>query len=308
MDYQILTSGRLSEQFVDFIRSEYPCFSVVRAESQDEVNTLLPTANAIAGFNFITVEDISHIKWIHAFGAGVDSYLAIPTLESSTIITRTTGDLGRKMGEFCLAQILAELKSLFPLYENQRGKSWNQIPTNNLFDQKVLVLGTGSIGVGIAQQLQGHVKKITGLNRSKKPVDSFDETVSWDMIGDQQDFDIVVNTLPSTAATSAFLNEDFFKNFKNIIFVNVGRGDSVDENGLLRSIDLGHVRRAILDVFSIEPLPSGSPLWTNQNVTISPHQSGLTTIDDVASCFRLVYDALQQETTNDLFIDIKRGY
>ncbi|MEP5612223.1 MAG: NAD(P)-dependent oxidoreductase, partial [Cyclobacteriaceae bacterium] len=89
---------------------------------------------------------------------------------------------------------------------------------------------------------------------------------------------------------------------------NVGRGDSVDEIDLLRSVELGHLRRAVLDVFTSEPLPEKSPLWANPKVTISPHQSGLTTINDVAHCFRFAYEAINEGTTNDLFINRKRGY
>lgn len=307
MEYRILTSGRLADQFYKFVKANFPSIQVLKAAKQ-EIKSLLPEVNAIAGFNFLTEEDISHIKWIHAFGAGVDSYLRIPSLSRDTVITRTTGDLGRKMGEFCLAQILAELKSLFPLYENQRSKSWNQIPTSNLYDQKVLVLGTGSIGRGIAQQLQGHVKKIIGLNRSNSPVDSFDEIVTWETLGEQQDINVVIGALPSTSKTSTVLNADFFKKFENVIFINVGRGDSVDETGLLKSIELGHIRRAVLDVFSTEPLPAKSPLWINPKVTISPHQSGLTTIDDVAPCFKIAYQTMNEGTTNDLFIDREKEY
>ncbi|MEP5611467.1 MAG: NAD(P)-dependent oxidoreductase, partial [Cyclobacteriaceae bacterium] len=219
MEYRILTSGRLSGKFYDFIKVDFPSVEILKAEGRD-IKSLLPEVNAIAGFNFIIDEDISHIKWVHAFGAGVDSYLRIPSLSHETIITRTTGDLGRKMGEFCLAQILAELKSLFPIYENQRSKSWNQIPTSNLYDQKVLVLGTGSIGEAIARQLGGQVKKIVGLNRSQRSVKSFDEIRNWDTLGDLSDVDVVIAALPSTRETSSSLDGNFFKKFNNAIFIN----------------------------------------------------------------------------------------
>ncbi|MEP1097408.1 MAG: D-2-hydroxyacid dehydrogenase [Cyclobacteriaceae bacterium] len=305
---RILTSGRLSSEFCDFVKNEYPDFSIVRAESKDEILSLLPTADVLAGFNFLKGEDISHIKWIHAFGAGVDSYLKIPSLKQETTITRTTGALGSKMGEFCLSQILAEIKSLFPIYENQKRSIWKQIPTANLFDQEVLILGTGSIGSGIAKRLNGQVKKIIGLNRSQRPVESFDEIRTWVSLGDLSNIDVVIGALPSTSETSSVLGDDFFKKLNNVIFINVGRGDSVDEEALVKGIESGRVRRAILDVFAVEPLPKNSPLWSNESVTISPHQSGLTTIEDVGSSFQRSYEAIKNGKRNELFINTEKEY
>jgi len=308
MNNRILTSGRLSEEFCNFIEGDYPNFSIARAESKSEILSLLPTVDVIAGFNFLSDEDISHIKWIHAFGAGVDQYLKNPSLNQETIITRTTGDLGSKMGEFCLAQILVEIKSLFPIYENQQKSIWKQTPTANLFDQEVLILGTGSIGSGIAKRLKGQVKKIIGLNRSQRPVEPFDEIRRWDTLGDLSDTNVVIGALPSTSETSFSLGEAFFKKLNNAIFINVGRGDSVDEVALIKAIELGHIRRAVLDVFTKEPLPKESPLWENECVTISPHQSGLTTIEDVGSSFKLSYEAIKNGTRNELFIDREKEY
>jgi phosphoglycerate dehydrogenase-like enzyme len=59
-------------------------------------------------------------------------------------------------------------------------------------------------------------------------------------------------------------------------FVNIGRGEIVDEPALVDALATGHLGGAGLDVFATEPLPSGSPLWTMPNVIITPHSSGIT--------------------------------
>ncbi len=308
MEYRMLTYGRLAEDFEAHVKSSYPEILITKATSKSEIKSILPDVNAIAGFNFLTDEDVSGIKWIHAFGAGVDSYLKLESLDPNTTITRTTGDLGKQMGEFCLTYILAEIRSIFTTYENQKIATWKQIPARSLADLNVLILGTGSIGQGIAQQLNGLVNKIIGLNRSGTSAAQFHDTYNWDSISQIQDIHVVISALPSTTETSSILDTAFFKLFNAVIFINVGRGDAVDENVLIEAINSGHVNNAILDVFPEEPLPKESNLWTNDRVLISPHQSGLTTIDDVTSCFKLAFNAMKRDERNNLFVDQEKGY
>jgi len=308
MKYKILTHGRLSGEFQDFIKINYPTLSVVKADSKDELKNLLPKVNAVAGFNFLTSEDLSTIKWIHAFGAGIDSFLTLD-LHPDTIITRTTGDLGRKIGEFVLAYILTEIKAIIPIYANQNKRIWKQLPTANLSDLNILVLGTGSIGQGVAQKLKNLTKNVIGLNRSKTENSWFDEIWDWSSVQESDlKIDVMINTLPETKETVLLLNKRFFKNFNQLILINVGRGNTLQEKELEQAIQRGNVRTGILDVFSEEPLPKTSPLWANKNVLISPHQSGITTFEDISSSFNLVYDALATGERNHLFVDLERGY
>ena len=58
--------------------------------------------------------------------------------------------------------------------------------------------------------------------------------------------------------------------------VNVSRGAVMNEADLLSGLDSGHISGAVLDVFSVEPLPAESSLWTHPNIHITPHISGAT--------------------------------
>jgi phosphoglycerate dehydrogenase-like enzyme len=58
---------------------------------------------------------------------------------------------------------------------------------------------------------------------------------------------------------------------RGAIFVNVGRGDVVDEQALVDALRDGRIAGAALDVFAEEPLPPDSPLWEMENVIVSPH-------------------------------------
>ena len=53
--------------------------------------------------------------------------------------------------------------------------------------------------------------------------------------------------------------------------MNVARGAIVNDAALIDALNSGHLAGAALDVFSEEPLPDTSPLWTHPRVIVSPH-------------------------------------
>ena len=57
-------------------------------------------------------------------------------------------------------------------------------------------------------------------------------------------------------------------------YINVGRGEVVQEAALVDALRQGEIAGAALDVFETEPLPADSPLWLMPQVIISPHMSG----------------------------------
>ena len=56
--------------------------------------------------------------------------------------------------------------------------------------------------------------------------------------------------------------------------INVGRGAVVDEAAMIEALRSRHLKGAALDVFATEPLPPDHPLWTLDNVFITPHMGG----------------------------------
>jgi len=73
----ILTYGNLADGFKAFIDKEYPELNCLLAKDKQEVEQFLPEAQYVAGFNFLSKMEISHLEWIHSFGAGVDSFMKL---------------------------------------------------------------------------------------------------------------------------------------------------------------------------------------------------------------------------------------
>ena len=84
--------------------------------------------------------------------------------------------------------------------------------------------------------------------------------------------DFVTCILPSTPSTLNFMDKQKFQKMKNsAVFINVGRGNTANEQDLIEALQTGVIRGAYLDVCATEPLPEDSPLWTMENVYLTPH-------------------------------------
>ena len=90
--------------------------------------------------------------------------------------------------------------------------------------------------------------------------------------------------------------------------INVGRGALVDEAAIIPALDAGHLRGAALDVFDVEPLPAESPLWKHPKVLISPHISGVTSVEGATAGFLHALEALENHQRPDNAVDVTRGY
>ena len=92
-----------------------------------------------------------------------------------------------------------------------------------------------------------------------------------------QQSDYVVVAMPLVKDTHHIINATVFAQAKpNCIFINIGRGQLVDEVAMVDALNDKTVAAAALDVFAIEPLPVSSPLWDLENVFISPHCADMT--------------------------------
>ena len=89
--------------------------------------------------------------------------------------------------------------------------------------------------------------------------------------------DVVVVALPLADETRGLISRDVIARMRSdTLFVNVGRGELVDQDALTDALRSGRLAGAGLDVFSPEPLPADDPLWELPNVIITPHNSGTT--------------------------------
>jgi phosphoglycerate dehydrogenase-like enzyme len=225
------------------------------------------------------IEKNKHLKWIMLMSAGLEKLPLKAIEEKGIMITNARGIHKIPMAEYTLGTMLQWVKQTRVLLENEEGENWNRkIRMEELFEKTVLILGVGAIGGEIARLAKAFRMKTIGVNRSGRGVENIDELYRTEQMMDAlPKADFIVSILPSTPETKHLLTEDHFVAMKNTaVFINIGRGDLVDELVLLQALEKNEIAHAFLDVFEKEPLVKDHPFWKMKNVTVTPHLSSVT--------------------------------
>jgi phosphoglycerate dehydrogenase-like enzyme len=216
------------------------------------------------------------LRWIQSISAGVEE-LASPTLPAhGVVLTNAAGVYDPGLAESVLGFLLAFSTRLLEDARLQPG-AWPVDEIRLLRGTTALVVGVGSIGTEIGRLLRAVGLRVRGVARTPRPPDQTFEAIAGpdELLGELARADHVVNVLPITNATRGFFDAEAFAAMRpHAIFVNIGRGATVDEPALIEALRSGVIAGAALDVFAVEPLPTESPLWGMPNVLVSPHRAG----------------------------------
>lgn len=265
-----------------------------------------------------------HLRWAHVWSAGVDWLLEHPQFASSdAIITNASGVHPEPIGEHVFAMILSLARRFPRMMRAQVKHEWAQPLRPNIvhevlqvlevYGSTVLILGMGAIGQELARLSKAFRMTVLATRRdASQAVANVDELhPASELMSLLPRADIVISTVPLTPDTRQMLDASAFTAMKpGAIFINIGRGQTIDESALIAALQSGHLAGAGLDVFETEPLPENSPLWDMDNVLITPHYAG-TTPSYHARGMRIFVDNLaryvQGQPLNNI-IDKKRGY
>ncbi|MFJ7737620.1 D-2-hydroxyacid dehydrogenase [Lysinibacillus sp. NPDC097287] len=260
------------------------------------------------------IQYAENVKWIFVASAGVEKMPAQAIIDRGIVVSNVRGIHKTPMAESILAHILAIKRALPWMYEQQKKSEWSKkAKQTELCDSTALILGPGAIGSEVGRLLQAFGVKTIGCNRSGKEAAYMDGIVSFDGLLDSlPKADIVISVLPKTIETTHLLNEGHFKAMKNnVIFMNFGRGNLVDENVLIQAIENGEIGYAVLDVFEKEPLATDHPLWTLPNVIVSPHVSSHSSryVERSLDIFKPSLEKwMNGEKDIENLMDLSRGY
>ena len=223
------------------------------------------------------------LKWYCCSFAGVDPYCKDPTIFANPDCVLTNSNVyGVTIAEHVVMVTLMLLRRMPEYEEIVRNRSWsNQLPIRSIRDNEFTILGTGNIGVNVAERVRGMgAAKIIGLSRSGKPHPAFDEVhpiANLDKV--LPSTKILVMALPGTAETIHILNRARIALLpKDAYVINVGRGTAVEQEPLIEALNSGRIAGAALDVMDPEPLPADHPLWSAKNLILTPHVSGNMTL------------------------------
>jgi phosphoglycerate dehydrogenase-like enzyme len=226
------------------------------------------------------------IRWVHSGSAGVGSSITPELRERDPVFTNTAGVHGPPMAETVLGMILHFFRGFDFAVTNKASSAWNtepfyaaDCPIRELSESTVGIVGYGGIGRELGRRLTALGARVVGLRRNAAEDEDGAEMVTGRHGLDRilRESDAVVVTAPDTPETRGLIDADAFVRMKrDAILVNVARGAIVDESAMIDALRERRIRGAGLDVFTAEPLPSDSPLWSLDNVLITPHVSGVT--------------------------------
>ena len=205
--------------------------------------------------------------------AGIEK-LPFQILKEKNFVTNVRGIHKIQMAEYVFGYILQYAKRFDLLLKSQMRKEWNRIVKPKKFINQHLPL------LGCIEAKLANMESVRYENNWREPERSksseFDETYSVECLEEVfKKADYVVSVLPSTPDTNEMFTAAQFRTMKKeAVFINVGRGNAVNEQDLLDALNHGEIAHAFLDVFQQEPLPENHPFWECENLTITPHLSG----------------------------------
>ena len=245
-------------------------------------------------------EEAPKLRWIQMNSAGVNHALrhAIVQVED-IVVTTASGIHASNMAQYCLMTMLMFNYSIRQAFELQSRAEWPPNP-HSLFTpvdmerRAVGIVGYGSIGRELARLCSTIGMTVLA---SKRDISSTAQSNAYiipeigDPTGDipdriypaatvasmARDSDYLVVTAPLTEDTRHLIDDEVLRAMKrSAVLINVSRGAIADEKALITALSSGQIAGAALDVFEEEPLPATSPLWSLDNVIITPHLSGFT--------------------------------
>jgi D-2-hydroxyacid dehydrogenase (NADP+) len=249
----------------------------------------------------------TNLEWFHSMSAGVDSPVFSTFLERGARLTTSSGASAPPIAGTVMLYLLALSRNLPGWLRSQAAHEWSPAPVRELDGQRLVMVGYGPIGQEVVRLATAFGMDAVVVRRSARGDEPCPVRPLSELADTVRDAGAVVVALPLAPETRGVVSADVIAAMpSDAVFVNVGRGELVDQPALTAALASGRLAGAGLDVFDPEPLPPDDALWDLPNVIISPHTSGSSdgTTARVAEIFldnlgRFVRgDALRNEATN----------
>ncbi|MCL2320451.1 MAG: hydroxyacid dehydrogenase [Treponema sp.] len=222
------------------------------------------------------------LKVIARHGVGCDNIDVKAATERGIWVTFTPEANAVSVAEYTIGMIIALARYFFPGDKATRAGSWetrNKLPAIDLEGKTLGLVGAGRVGTMVAKKaffgldmkvrvFDPYIKEIKGVSEAKIVTDPA-------VIFRESDF--VSIHVPATPETKGMVGKKYFEMMKSSAFlINAARGEIVNEKELYETLKARRIAGAALDVFDPEPPKNDNPLYTLDNVILSPHNAALT--------------------------------
>lgn len=273
----ILIPGRLHEHAVARVER---AFDVIRAPRADAA--LLSPADrgrirgiaAMAHIDAAFIDALPNLEIIANFGVGYDSVDAAHAGRKGVVVTNTPDVLTEEVADTAVGLLINAVRELPKAEGWLRAGKWKSagpypFTRGTLRERTVGIFGMGRIGLAIARRLEAFGLPIAYHNRRR--VEGVDYAYHASLLELARNVDTLICVAPGGAATEKAVDAEVLAALgPRGVFVNIGRGSTVDEEALAAALANGTILAAGLDVFADEPnVPEA--LLKAENASLLPH-------------------------------------
>jgi phosphoglycerate dehydrogenase-like enzyme len=227
------------------------------------------------------------LRWVHSAAAGARASLFPEMLESEVIFSNSAGIYAEPLAEWAMAAVLHFARGLDFAVSGKQDRRWSYEemaafghPLREAAGSTIGIVGYGGIGRAIgrrAKALGMRVLAVRSRAASHLPVGADEAFGPQGLPEVLERSHFVVLSVPETSATGGLIGAPELARMRpDSVLLNLSRGGIVDEDALIDALGSESIRGAALDVFREEPLPADSPLWTLDNVLITPHAGAIS--------------------------------
>ncbi|MEF2966740.1 D-glycerate dehydrogenase [Paenibacillus sp. M1] len=225
-----------------------------------------------------------NLRAISDLSAGYNNLDLQAIRERGIMATHTPYVLDDTVADLAMALMLAAARRVTELDRLVKDGRWIKGMGDELFGldvhhKRLGIIGMGRIGERVARRASlGFEMDVVYYNRRPKPEAEAQLGLAYCTLEELlRTSDYVLLLTPLTAQTRHLMGEREFKLMKpNAIFINVSRGETVNEAALIRALEDKTIAGAGLDVFEQEPVSPDNPLLRMDNVVTLPHIGSAT--------------------------------
>lgn len=258
----VLIPGAINARVRERVEALFDCLSIDRADAALVPEDKRHRVKAIASMTRIDrdfIDAFDNLSIIANFGVGYDGVDSVHAALRNVMVTNTPDVLTDEVADTTLALILNTLRE-YPKAEaylrEGRWKSEGNYPLTpmTLRGRTAGIFGLGRIGLAIARRLDGFDVPIHYHNRSQRQDIAFPYRYEESLEALAQAVDLLICVVPGGEGTEGVIDATVFEALgPNGVFINVGRGSTVDEKALIEALSAGKIAAAGLDVFADEP-------------------------------------------------------
>ncbi|AZN97544.1 2-hydroxyacid dehydrogenase [Mesorhizobium sp. M9A.F.Ca.ET.002.03.1.2] len=273
----ILVAGQFNDHAVSRIDRTFSRVWIERPDASQVTDELRRTVRGIAAFGSVgaaLIDALPNLEIIANFGVGYDSVDARHAAQRGVMVTNTPDVLTEEVADTAIGLLINTIRELPRAETWLRDGSWarnGNYPLSRLTlrDRSIGIFGMGRIGLAIARRLEAFGLPIAYHNRRRVEGLSYDYHQT--LKGLAEAVDTLISVAPGGASTEKAVNAEILSALgANGVFVNIGRGSTVDEAALAAALANGTIAAAGLDVFANEPnVPPA--LLAAPNTSLLPH-------------------------------------